>query len=86
MPRGARGGHSTSTGRTIADVLLADGADVNHQLVKSGWCWWYVPKDTVLERLEGEAREAKLELWTDASPVPPWKFRKSRRGRRAGMC
>jgi endonuclease YncB( thermonuclease family) len=28
-------------GRTIADVLLPDGTNVNHTLVKDGWCWWY---------------------------------------------
>jgi micrococcal nuclease len=28
-------------GRTIADVLLLDGNNVNHELVKEGWCWWY---------------------------------------------
>ena len=28
-------------GRTIADVLLPDGMNVNHTLVKEGWCWWY---------------------------------------------
>jgi len=27
--------------RTIADVLLPDGTNVNHELVKDGWCWWY---------------------------------------------
>jgi micrococcal nuclease len=36
--------------------------------VKDGWCWWYrkyAPGDTVLERLEKEAREAKNGLWAD---------------------
>jgi micrococcal nuclease len=28
-------------GRTLADVLLPDGTNVNHELVKQGWCWWY---------------------------------------------
>jgi endonuclease YncB( thermonuclease family) len=38
-------------GRTLADVLILDGPNVNHTLVKDGWCWWYrtyVPGDTVL--------------------------------------
>lgn len=26
-------------GRTIADVLLRDGTNVHHMLVKDGWCW-----------------------------------------------
>jgi len=28
-------------GRTLADVLLLDGTNVNHTLVGDGWCWWY---------------------------------------------
>ena len=51
-------------GRTIADVLLPDGTNVNHALVKDGWCWWYrkyAPGDTVLEGLENEAREARKD-------------------------
>ena len=26
--------------RTLADALLHDGTNVNHELVKNGWCWW----------------------------------------------
>lgn len=47
-------------GRTIADVLLPDGTNVNRELVKEGWCWWYrkyVPGDTVLEGLETECEK-----------------------------
>ena len=67
--------------RTIADVLLPDGTNVNHTLVKDGWCWWYrkyAPGDAVLERLEKEARETKKGLWADPQPVPPWEWRKRR--------
>ena len=48
--------------RTIADVLLPDGTNVNHTLVKEGWCWWYrtyAPGDMVLEGLENEAQEGR---------------------------
>lgn len=68
--------------RVLAEVLLADGTNVNHALVKDGWCMWYrkyAPGDTVLEALEAEAREAKRGLWVDPEPVPPWEYRKSRR-------
>jgi micrococcal nuclease len=40
-------------GRTLADVLLPEGTNVNHTLVKEGWCWWYrkyAPGDTVLAK------------------------------------
>jgi micrococcal nuclease len=65
--------------RTLADVLLPDGTNINHTLVKDGWCWWYrkyAPWDTVLEGLEKEARDGRKGLWADPQPVPPWEWRK----------
>ena len=38
--------------RTLGDVLLPDGTNVNHTLVKDGACWWYrkyAPGNTVLK-------------------------------------
>ena len=70
--------------RILADVLLADETNVNHLLVKDGWCWWYrkyAADDTTLETLEADAREAKKGLWDDPSPVPPWEWRKRTRSR-----
>lgn len=67
--------------RTIADVILSDGTNVNHELVKEGWCWWYrkyAPNDAELEQLETQAREAKKGLWSDPEPIPPWVYRKAR--------
>ena len=68
--------------RTLADVILPDGTNVNQELVKQGWCWWYrkyAPGDTVLEGLEHEAREARKGLWVDPQPIPPWEWRKRSR-------
>jgi micrococcal nuclease len=45
--------------------MLPDGMNLNQELVKEGWCWWYrkyAPGDTVLEGLEAEAREARKGL------------------------
>ena len=36
--------------------------------------------DTELERLEQDAREAKMGLWADPAPIPQWVYRKARRG------
>ena len=69
-------------GRTIADVLLPDGTNVNHELVKQGWCWWYrkyAPGNVILEELERRARGAGLGLWANSAPIPPWEWRKARR-------
>ena len=27
--------------RTVAMVVLPDSTNVNHKLIKDGWCWWY---------------------------------------------
>lgn len=69
-------------GRTLADVTLPDGRVLNQELVKVGMCWWFrkqAPKDTVLEGLEKEAREAKHGFWADPKPpYPPRLFRKDK--------
>ena len=66
--------------RTIGDVILPDGINLNQELVKDDWCWWYrkyARGDMVLEGLEAEAREARRGLWADPQPVPPWEWRKA---------
>ena len=53
--------------------------NVNHELVKEGWCWWYrkySPEDVVLEELEMAARAAKRGLWVDPHPARPLEWRK----------
>jgi endonuclease YncB( thermonuclease family) len=68
-------------GRTVAEVKLLDGSSLNQDLVRSGLAWWfrrYAPDDPQLERLEAEAKAARRGLWTDAHPIAPWDWRKSR--------
>ncbi|MEK7760189.1 MAG: thermonuclease family protein [Nitrospirota bacterium] len=69
-------------GRTIGDVYLSDGTQINKELVKAGLAWWYCKysMDQALAQLELEAREARVGLWQDPKPVPPWVFRKRQRG------
>lgn len=55
-------------------MLLPDGINLNQELLKDGWCWWYrkyAPGDMVLEELEEETREAKKGLYADPQPAPP---------------
>ena len=59
--------------RMLADVLLSDGTNVNHELVRDGWRWWYrkyALGNTTLERLEAEARESRMGLWVEPNPIP----------------
>jgi micrococcal nuclease len=56
------------------EVITPDGTQVNHTLLKDGWCWWerkYAAADVMLEGLEQNAREAKKGLGADLQPVPP---------------
>jgi micrococcal nuclease len=68
--------------RTLGTVFDGD-LNVNQELVKEGWCWWFrkfVPKDQALKQLEQEAKKAKKGLWTDPNPVPPWLYRRLEMG------
>jgi micrococcal nuclease len=74
-------GHDTYQ-RTLGDVILPGGINLNQELVKQGWCWWYrkyAPGDTVLEGLEKDARAGWKGLWADPQPVPPWEWRMRKR-------
>jgi endonuclease YncB( thermonuclease family) len=68
-----------SYGRTVAWVSV-DGRSLNEELLRAGLAWWYryyAEDEQELERLESEARENKIGLWSRPNPVPPWKFRRS---------
>ncbi|MFX0200221.1 MAG: thermonuclease family protein [Candidatus Hodarchaeota archaeon] len=70
-------------GRAVGVVVLPDGKNLNWELVGAGLAWWYrkySPDDRTLERLETEARAAKRGLWVDESPIPPWEWRRGKRG------
>lgn len=64
-------------GRLVARVYVGE-LDVNAELVRTGMAWVYrqYSRDAALLTLEAEARAAKRGLWADASPVPPWEYRR----------
>lgn len=66
-------------GRTLGDVILPDGSNLNQELVRAGLAWWYrryAPNDATMQELEQHARAEKAGLWVDKEPVPPWEWRK----------
>ena len=73
-------------GRKLATIILPDGRNLNHELVRAGFAWWfrrYAPADRELERLEARARGERAGLWRDTNPTQPWAFRDAtRRARR----
>jgi micrococcal nuclease len=72
-------------GRTVGQVELADGTNVNYALVKNGYAWQYLAysKSPQLATLEQQARQSHVGLWRDANPTPPWEFRKEGKAQRA---
>jgi endonuclease YncB( thermonuclease family) len=69
-------------GRIVADVILPDGRNLNHELVRLGLAWWYrnyAPHDPILHKLEAEARAAKAGLRSQPNPIPPWEWRPARK-------
>ena len=70
-------------GRYIGAVRLADGRSLNEELVAAGMAWWYrryAPDNTRLRSLEQQARAAERGLWSRESPIPPWDWRRGKRG------
>ena len=42
-------------GRQVADIILPDGKNLNHEIVKAGFAWWfrrYAPQEETMARLE----------------------------------
>lgn len=69
-------------GRTVGEVILADGTNLNVALVENGFAWWYekyAPDDARFADAEARARAAKRGLWSHAHAIPPWEFRKLQR-------
>jgi hypothetical protein len=65
--------------RTVAEVILPDGRSMNHEMVRQGMAWRYrryAPRDTELARLEAAAKTARIGLWSQPNPVPPWEWRR----------
>lgn len=66
-----------SRGRKIAFSYLEDGTELSHEMIKAGFAWHFKKynHDSDLAELELKARELKIGLWADKSPMPPWKNR-----------
>jgi endonuclease YncB( thermonuclease family) len=68
-------------GRITAEILLQDGRNVGHELLKEGLAWWQrsASNDASLEVLEELARASGKGLWSEPNPVPPWKWKTTKK-------
>ncbi|MDF0667425.1 MAG: thermonuclease family protein [Nitrospira sp.] len=70
-------------GRMIADILLPDGRQIAHELIKEGLAWVQPggADDQALKNMEELARAGGMGLWAEPNPVPPWKWRSTKPAR-----
>ena len=69
--------------RRLVSKVLLEGNDVCLQQIRAGMAWhykYYQNEQSDNDRelyatAENEARSARLGLWSDEKPVPPWQFR-----------
>jgi endonuclease YncB( thermonuclease family) len=64
--------------RALGIVYLPGNQNLNEELVKAGYAWHFkkYSDDKRLARFEVNARNSKIGLWQDPSPIPPWEYRK----------
>ena len=74
-------------GRAVGKILVG-ATDANLEQVTRGFAWHYkayereqsVNDRKLYDFAETEARAARRGLWRDVAPIPPWEFRKGKRG------
>jgi len=67
--------------RYIGFTYLDNGTELSHEMIKAGLAWHFTKYNTDedLSNLEIEARVAKIGLWKDNNPMPPWENRRLHR-------
>jgi endonuclease YncB( thermonuclease family) len=68
-------------GRTVG-VVHKGSANINFQMVRDGYAWWYkkyAPLEDDLRQAEQQARAYILGLWAEPDPIPRWEWRKANR-------
>jgi endonuclease YncB( thermonuclease family) len=67
--------------RVLGDAYVG-GQHVNREQVARGWAWRYLhARDPELAAAEHAARTDGVGLWSQASPTPPWEYRREQQDR-----
>ena len=67
---------STSDGLVVCKVSV-NGKDLGREMVIAGAAWPEPQSESQLTKDQQDAKEARRGLWSEASPTPPWEFRKA---------
>ena len=68
-------------GRKVG-IVYYNGKNLNLELVKNGYAWWYrqyAKNDVQLKKAEEFATRHKLGLWKQTNPLAPWDYRHGKR-------
>ena len=65
-------------GRIVAKIYK-DKKDINRSMVRNGlaWVYDYYVEDQSLYNDQNLAKKNSFNIWSEASPTPPWVFRRS---------
>jgi len=68
-------------GRWVADSYSYKGEFINQIMIKEGLAWHFTKysKDPTLKKLERDARDAQIGIWSIRDQIAPWDYRKSKR-------
>lgn len=60
--------------RILGLTYLHNGEELSHLMIKNGMAWHFKKYNSYkdLSDLEIEARIARIGIWTDLNPMPPW--------------
>jgi endonuclease YncB( thermonuclease family) len=58
-------------------MFIRDYLNLNKEMLRLGMTWHYkkYSDDMSYDVLEKEARKAKVGLWSEPKPIPPWDYR-----------
>ena len=72
--------------RLVGLLYPEDGrptVSANHEMVRSGWAYWYREyggAEWGFDRVERQARDERAGLWQDEDAMRPWDYRRMKRG------
>ena len=66
--------------RILGDIYIGQRW-INAEMVQEGMAWHYnfFSKDATIAAAQTKAKAAKIGIWSQPNPVPPWDFRKGKR-------
>lgn len=66
--------------KRILGVIYLGEMNINAQMIRSGYAWnYFYSKDKYYIKLQEEAKNNNIGLWSQPNPIDPYYFRKNKR-------